>query len=53
MTRIFVMDFGRGAPVSGAPIVKRIILLAKKAGIIVVVIKRTLPSSSLTMSHVI
>jgi len=52
MTKIFVMDFGRGVPVSGAPIVKRIISLVEKLGI-TLLIKRTLPSSSLIMSHVI
>jgi hypothetical protein len=52
MTRIFVMDFGRGAPVSGEPIVKRIISLVEKQEI-TALIKRTLLSSSLTMSSVI
>jgi hypothetical protein len=52
MTIIFVMDFGRGAPVSGVPIVKRIILLVEKLGI-TVVIKRTRQSSSPTMNRVI
>jgi hypothetical protein len=48
MTIIFVMDFGRAEPVSGAPIVKRIISLVEK-----VVIKRIQQSLSLIMSRVI
>jgi hypothetical protein len=52
MTIIFVMDFGRGEPVNGEPIVKRIISLAEKVGI-TLLIKRTQLSLSRITSHVI
>jgi hypothetical protein len=53
MTIIFVMDFGRGEPVNGEPIVKRIITLVKEKPEITAFIKRTQLSLSRITSSVI